>query len=74
MTTFYFHEYAGATYNRQHFDMFCEEYGYNVKACDVVYQPATRDYITRYIADDKSASHCYTHFPHNVTMGYPVQV
>lgn len=74
MTTFYFHEYAGATYNRANFDDFCKDWNYEVKARHSVYDPTTRDYITCYVADEKTASHCYTHFPHNVTMGYPVQV
>ena len=74
MVNFYFHDYAGATYTRQYFDMFCEEWGYAVHAQGSFYEPATRDNVTRYVADEKTAAHCYCHFPHNVTMGCPVQV
>lgn len=75
MTTFYFHDYAGATYNRQHFDMFCEEWGYKVtrRGYGDGCQQSTRDVVTCYVADEETANNCCIHFPHNVTMGYPVQ-
>ena len=74
MVNFYFHDYAGATYSRQNFDAFCEEWGYKVEPQTSFYEPATRDNVTRYVADEKTAVHCYSHFPHNITLGSPVQV
>lgn len=36
MTTFYFHEYAGATYNRANFDDFCKEKSGTTKSRRVI--------------------------------------
>jgi len=74
MTSIYFHDYAGSTYNRQHFDMFCEEWGYKVTESHSEIDAITGDRVTVFVTDKDTAIHLHCHFPHNAMMGYPIEV
>lgn len=59
MTSIYFHEYAGATYNRQHFDAFCDEWGYKVTESHSKIDAITGDHVTIFVTDKETAIHLY---------------
>jgi len=73
MVSFYFHEYTGATYNRADFDAFCEEWGYKAEEDSREFDERAGGGYTCFISDEQTALILHCHFPHNVTMGYPVQ-